>query len=433
MTDTLTLIGPGRLVPTTPALVLLDDREYAESLFAETAESVRAGDGVASIARNGERVFVAQEAALRETSAVHALILVTTDTDVKTVGPIARACRTASIHVYPALDDSAVASLEAEGLPYTLYRPGARLPDADVALLTADWSVQQREFVRRCRAANIPTLALQEAVNVDFDGPPHRMRWADSVAITGPQTLRYLRRDVAFLTGNPRFDAYTPAAPPSSDTVLINCNFMLGFGGERGREWLDLALEAVHEIGCDYAITRHPRDDTDLTGIENVLDSGAYRVRDQLERCCVLVSRDSSLPYEALLLNRPVIYFDPFGEKERTLREDTSGLIATCTTKEGLIGAIGSVSDAPLPYDRPTASEAFASLFTSVDGTSHLRVLAALEALARCPDRYRSADARVDQGLRASARDLVQLRLRPHLRRIRTLRVAWRAAKRRRR
>jgi hypothetical protein len=352
---------------------------------------------------------------------------------VKTIAPIARVCREAHILVHPALDDSAATSLDQEGLAYTTYRPGGAPPHADVALLNADWNPQHRDIVKRCRRAEIPTLVLQEAVNVDFDGPLRRMRWADAVAITGAQTVRYLARDVMFLTGNPRFDAPGPASAPDSDRVLINCNFMLGFGGEWGGKWLDLAVEAVRESGRDYVITRHPRDDTDLSGVENVLDSGAYRVRDQLAACGVLVSRDSSLPYEALLSNRPVIYFDPFGEKERTLREDSTGLILKCATKDELVAALRTITTSPPPHAMPDAEIAFASLFTSVDGASHRRVLAALNAMASNPEAYRTRDACCETGPASAIRDTIDLRIRPRLRRIPFLRVAWRAVRHRKR
>jgi len=277
----------------------------------------------------------------------------------------------------------------------------------------------------------VPTLSLQEAVNVDFDGSPQRMRWADSVCLSGPQALRYLAREVSFLTGNPRFDGYTPMPPPTNTLVLINCNFILGIGGERGPAWMDQVVGAVRGLGLDYRITKHPRDDTDLSNYSNVTPSGAYKVRDQLAVCSVLVSRDSSLPYEALLTGRPVIYFDPFHEKERTLREDDSGLIQKCDTIEGLCDALhAAIRLSALSAHGEATDDPYTFLFTEPGVGATERVVTALHALTRWPDCYRTADALEELGTRAALRDWAELRLRPRLRRIGPLRQLWRAARR---
>lgn len=431
MIDSLALLAPGDPRPSgRSALVLLDGRSYDAAMFARIAREVEAGPGVLCESTDAGPIFrVAHAENLGSASTLdaHVLFFASTDTDVKTLAPIARRCRTATFIAHAHTDDSAPRALDAEGLAFVRYAPRRALPKADAALLAADWSEQRREFIRRCRHAGIPTLSLQEAVNVDFDGPPHRMRWADAACVSGPATLRYLMRELTFLTGNPRFDGYAPTLVPAKPLVLINCNFILGIGGERGPAWMKQVLEVVQGLGVDFRITKHPRDDTDLDGVPNVMPSGAYKVRDQLAACSVLVSRDSSLPYEALLTGRPVIYFDPFHEKERTLREDDTGLIRKCDTADGLRKALHEIIAAPpIGSSAGTMNDPYSYIFTERGAGSVDRVVRALHAVTRWPDLYRTADARDD---RSPLNEWVELHVRPRLRRIGPLRALWRAVR----
>ena len=436
MIDRLTLLAPGDAPPGDGcALVLLDARAYGAELFAPVAREVDAGPGVECETGDFGPMFRLRhfeiEAAGRVRDA-RVLFFVGTDTDVKTQAPVARQFRHPVFVVQPGQDDSAARSLAAEGFDFVRNAPGAHLPRADVALLSNDASIARREFIRRCRSADIPTLCLQEAVNVDFDGPPHRMRWADSVCVCGPQAMRYLQRRLMFLTGNPRFDGYARAPMPVRPQVLVNCNFILSLGGEKGPGWMKQVLGVVQELGVDFRVTKHPRDDTDLTGVENVQPSGAYKVAGQLAACSVLVSRDSSLPYEAMLTGRPVIYFDPYDEKERTLREDNSGLVRKCDTVEALRTALRESIDGVFAAGRNAPGfDPYAFIFTEPGAGSARRVTRALETLATHRDLYRTIDAREDSGIDAALREWMELRVRPHLRRIGPLRSAWRAARRR--
>jgi hypothetical protein len=436
MIEKLTLLAPGDPRPAEgPSLVLLDDRAYPAELFAPVAREVDAGRGIECYSSETGPEFRLNHPQLvnsvRQLDA-HALFFVDTDTDVKTQAPIARKCPHALFILHRGQDDSAERALLAEGFAFERNVPGSPVPKADVALLSSDWSVARREFIRRCRARGVPTLCLQEAVNVDFDGPLRRMQWADCVTVSGVHALRYLRRQVTFLTGNPRFDGYRRLPIPARPLVLINCNFILGLGGERGPGWMEQVLGVVRELGVDFRITKHPRDDTDLTGVENVLPSGAYKVAEQLAACSVLVSRDSSLPYEAMLTGRPVIYFDPYHEKERTLREDDSGLIRKCDTVEALRMALQDSLNGSLAKSvTGTGFDSYTFIFTEPGAGSARRVLLALDTLARHRDVYRTSDARIDSGFDAAVREWTELRLRPQLRKIAPLRAVWRAARRR--
>ncbi len=440
MTDKLTILAPGQQDTSAGGrrLVLVDDQWYAKGLFERAAAQVEAGPGVERVERDGRSGFMLAQPHRDETSAVETcdarvLFFVSTDTDVKTLMSVAKRCPAGKFVVHSTTDQSAVNALSDGGVPFELYRDfKLGRGKADLALVTNDWGFERRAFLAGCRRHGIRTVCLQEAANVDFDGSPHRMRWADVALVQGPHALAYLHRDTSFLTGNPRFDDFGPLPMPEKSMVLINCNFIFGFGSlELARRWAEEIIHAAESLGLPYAITVHPRDETDLRGIENVQSSGAYKVRDQLAQCSVLVSRDSSLPYEALRLNRPAIYYDPFGEKELCLREDDTGFIEKCTAPDELRACLAKVVEKPPPQQMGEQFDrANQYLFTSGDGHCDLRVIRALQAIAGDPGLYPGSDALTQASVSIFLNRFLHVTLRPRLREITWLRALWRAAKR---
>ncbi len=438
MTNLLTLLAPGRPLPESGrTLVLVDGQWYAEDLFAKAAERVVAGAEVDVVERQGRSGFMLSpesQGALTRVDSCDARVLffVSTDTEVKTLMPIAQKCSEPTFVVHSTTDRSAIEALNAVAVPFEIFRSfKLRSSGARLAVLTYDSGFENRAFVGACRLNGIRTVCLQEATNVDFEGPPYRMRWADIALVQGPHALQYLARDVCFLTGNPRFDEFQPLPPPDEPLVLINCNFIFGLAFlEWARPWTEHVIRACESLGLPYRITVHPRDETDLSGLEHVQPSGAYKVREQLAECSVLVSRDSSLPYEALRLNRRVVYYDPFGEKERCLREDNTGFIDKCTDANELAACIERAVKKPPPLDTPGQFDrANQFLFTSADGACQLRVIRALHAIVNYPDLYTVTDARKQAAPIIVINRFLHVTLRPKLRRITPLRRFWRALK----
>ena len=131
----------------------------------------------------------------------------------------------------------------------------------------------------------------------------------------------------------------------------------------------------------------------------------------------IIASRDSSLPYEALLLNRHAIYFDPFDEKELTLREDDTGLIEKCFSYEELTACLKSSKKKPAPADKPEVlHHAQQYLFTSCTNESYTRVVRALHTIASDPDLYATTDARTVSLLSIKLNAFLHVWLRPRIR-----------------
>ncbi len=394
--------------PDAVTLVLCDDARYPASMFEPYARRLELGPGVATADRSGEPGYTLDADSLSfirlSLASLGPVVLSTpSDTHVKTFEPLARRLANPRWLTIFSRRAGAETALQALGLPYQrhgLWRHG--LQGASAVLLGIDWSREEQLLIARARRRGIPTACLQESV-IDLDDPvARRMRWADHALIQGPRSLRYLRRSMLFLTGNPRYDRLSPSAPPARAHALINCNFTYGLHEEAALGWVTDAVRACESEGVAYTISVHPRCRTDLSSFRNIAPSNAFKVGGQLETCSMLITRFSSLGHEALLKGRRVIYHNPHGETTRYFLDDDTGLIAKSHDSATLAQAVRASLGAPPEevWRRGTMD-----LFTQTDGRSLDRVHHALAVIAARGGSIRTTDAqRADPlTLRASA------------------------------
>lgn len=184
----------------------------------------------------------------------------------------------------------------------------------DVVVLLNDWSKQPQWLISLCRLHKIPVICMQESV-IDFGDRFKRMEWADEVMIQGTQTLFDLKRDVYYLTGNPRYESLLLLQSYERDSILINCNFTYGVFEEVRYTWINDAISCAEKLEIPYFISQHPRDNGDLSAYKHVIRSSSMQVADQLTKARCVVTRFSSLIHEALVAGVPVVYYNPHGEK----------------------------------------------------------------------------------------------------------------------
>ena len=84
------------------------------------------------------------------------------------------------------------------------------------------------------------------------------------------------------------------------------------------------SLHCVHHFFSNPPISKHPRDNGEFPDFPIIL-SNAFKIQEQIESSSLVISRYSSIIYEALLMGRPVIYYNPHNEKMRTFNEDDIG------------------------------------------------------------------------------------------------------------
>jgi len=247
--------------------------------------------------------------------------------------------------------EHAASTLEALGASALVYRPGdlAKLKPRTLVLAN-DWGAQERQIVAEARELGISTVCIQEGC-LDFaDEAIPRMRQADYVFLQGPAMLRHLERPNAIVTGNPKFDSLRAYPFDRELPIMINCNFTYGVYENVRAEWMRESVEACRAAGRPFFVSQHPRDRGELPPEYPVRRSDPSALLTQLKECSVVITRFSTVIYEALLLGRKVIYFNPHGEPFPIFLEDDTGAIPIARTREELVALlraalIGEIDD----------------------------------------------------------------------------------------
>jgi hypothetical protein len=219
-----------------------------------------------------------------------------------------------TIYVSPLKQEAAADALKTLNIPFTNITKFSEIsPNHSGLLIANDWGPVEQYLAMKFRRLKKPIICLQESI-IHFGDYQHRLEWCDFPFVQSVYSLRNLERDVAFLTGNPRYEELVPSELPKLPMVLINCNFTYGIYESIREQWIDDIVATVKALDLDYLIIQHPRDKGDLSKY-NVVSSDASRVHDFLRSSSILITRFSSLIHEALALGRPVIYYNPHLEK----------------------------------------------------------------------------------------------------------------------
>lgn len=197
------------------------------------------------------------------------------------------------------------------------YRP-------DIVVFSNDWGSAEKTVILWCNKNNIPTVCLQEGP-LDFTDPvSNRMRYASFAFIQGPVTLKYLKRGMYFICGNPRIDSLKINRNNHIKKVLINLNFTYGIFEDYRDKWLKSVVKACNKTGLPFFISQHPRDSGKYPELP-VVNSNASKITEQLNDCTIVISRFSTLIYEAVFRFKDVIYYNPHKEQMEIFNEDNSG------------------------------------------------------------------------------------------------------------
>jgi len=204
----------------------------------------------------------------------------------------------------------------------------SNLPPFTAALVMNDWGTS-RSVVLECRRRNVPSFARVEGVQDFRDVDTGRIRLpylaADYVLAQGGNDVENLARHNVHIVGNERLEAIFrgPERTAESKTgrVVINSNFTYGVLTEERAEFLDRSVKAILQEGFEPVISQHPADE------ELGEDLAPYRAEESmselLHTCDVLVSRFSTVPFEAMALGTPFVYFNPHGEAVDAFLEQT--------------------------------------------------------------------------------------------------------------
>lgn len=219
-----------------------------------------------------------------------------------------------------------------------------RVPLGAVMVLN-DWG-STKTLVVNAQAAGTPTFARIEGVQDFYDQDTgrarHPYRTADFVLGQGDNDARGLADRTVHVAGNSRLEALTAAPPSTRDPlVAINLNFTYDVLTERANEWLQTTVVACQDAGVDYLICPHPAQFEDL--LDPALLQGkvaAEPVRHVLRRAGALVTRFSTVAYEAMALGVPTIYHNPHGERAWAGAFPDSAVLPSTSSSNELADAI---------------------------------------------------------------------------------------------
>ena len=183
-----------------------------------------------------------------------------------------------------------------------------------------DWGAPSRAIYHLARVRGVPSFAKVEGVQ-DFDDiDTGRIRLpylaADHVLVQGNNDIAALDRRNLHVVGNANMEAAWETGPTAggrNGEVVINSNFTYGVLTDVRDSFLHEAVSSIQSLGLVPIISQHPAD------LQLPPELATYRtdrsMSDMLPGCEAIVTRFSTVPFEAIAYGTPFVYFNPHGEQ----------------------------------------------------------------------------------------------------------------------
>ena len=209
------------------------------------------------------------------------------------------------------------------------------------ALVMNDWDPRSIEVHDILRQRDVPLLAKVEGVQdyQDVDTRLDRQAYqrADVILAQGQNDAAALSsRSEVHIVGSSRLQSLwqQPPVPPIFDQGLINLNFSYGVLVEHQLPWIDSVITAFEQAGAACRISTHWQQ-ADLAGDPRVAARvAAEPFRYLITRSGLLVSRFSTVPFEARARGVPFVYHNPHGEQVPTFTQPAGAFPITRTAAE---------------------------------------------------------------------------------------------------
>lgn len=218
--------------------------------------------------------------------------------------------------------------------------PTRRWTDEDVArsalalVVQNDWGPRQA-LVQRCNDAHLPTFGWVEGVQ-DFDDEdtgrrrlPYRT--VQTVLALGEYDTARLVGARTVTVGSERlWRLWREPCSTREDDVVANVNFTYGVLEHARAGWVRGVVAACDAANRSVLISRHPAD----SGLVGRRRQTTRSSNELLGTCSTLVSRFSTLCYEALVRGVPLVYHNPHGERVPTFQEPNGAFTTTCSVSD---------------------------------------------------------------------------------------------------
>ncbi len=201
---------------------------------------------------------------------------------------------------------------------YELPEPKDAATGMKAVISMKDWA-GYGEVVSAAKELGIPTFAKVEgaADYNDADTPYARSayRSADHIFCQGKNDFDALDGS-RYIVGSSRLERlyHAPVMPMRDDHIVINLNFTYGVLEEQRTHWIESAVAACEQLELPYTVAVHPAERRP----RSIPHASTVPISRLLLRASTLISRFSTVPFEAMARGVPFVYHNPHGEQVAT-------------------------------------------------------------------------------------------------------------------
>lgn len=223
-----------------------------------------------------------------------------------------------------------------------------------------DWSKITKSIINLGRIKNIQSISLVEGVqdyndayyfDIGKGSRRYPYTYTDIRFIPGEFSEKYFTNMNYKITGVPRIDALyknqKKDSPNNLNKVLINANFSYGLYTDIQVDWVTSIINICKELGMEYTISLHHSNPEKFEGY-NVSTKSVY---EEIEERPILISRFSSVFYEAMAQGLEVVYYNPHKETVETFKEP-NGAYPIANSADELKTALSAIKNKEIEYSK---------------------------------------------------------------------------------
>ncbi|MBI2465065.1 hypothetical protein HYV64_02880 [Candidatus Shapirobacteria bacterium] len=236
------------------------------------------------------------------------------DTMVYWMYPIYKNLPNSSFIVFPKINENAEKVLQDLKLDYYKYEVGiTKQIRPQIVIVGNDWGWSEMDLIKECHETRITTVGIMEGLcKIEEIIPYKTVDYFFSLGVIPSKDLHYLKNKVN--TGNPKFDKIKKTPFPKTQRVLINSNFAYGNQKDKSHIWIGDTTTVCKKNSIDFLIAKHPRDEAKINkSLPSVL-SNASKISKLIRNSTIVISRSSTIIYEAIKAGRIVIVYNLFNE-----------------------------------------------------------------------------------------------------------------------
>jgi GT2 family glycosyltransferase len=216
------------------------------------------------------------------------------------------------------------------------------------AFLLNDWGGNMQVVLEAVRKAGGVSFAKVEGVadwdDVDTGRIRRSYQHADVTLAQGRNDVDALPGQDVRVVGSSRLERIWLGEPAAADNdrVLVNVNFTYGVLNHKQDEWIWAAVRGARALGIDYELSLHPAQNNLPKSPDVLAHVSTDPFSHALRRSGVLVSRFSTVIFEAMALGVPAVYLNSHGEKVPTFQDPQGAFVKVTGTdlRAGLAEAL---------------------------------------------------------------------------------------------